>query len=296
MLDRAPRHHRRDGRLLAPVVALVLLALVLLAAGCGGVAVAPSPSASSAAAAAAAILGHPATGLAASVVHARHLVIGIDPDYPPQSSVDPKTREPVGFNVDVAKAIASRLGLRVSWRYLSASAVPGALATHKVDVAVDSVPDTPDDRERMGLSDPYCSTLGQVFMARGGTPVTGAGSLDGKTVGVAAATVFCDYLLTHTKATVAMFPDDTAALAALLAGKTDYWMTAAQTGQAAIAGGAAIAAAGRPLMSQALVCAVGRHEKDLLALVDAAIADLRSSGRLSALSRHWYGMDLTAAR
>ena len=47
------------------------------------------------------------------------ITISTDPAYPPQSSLNPETGEFEGFDIDVATAIADRLGVEVAWRLRS---------------------------------------------------------------------------------------------------------------------------------------------------------------------------------
>ncbi len=58
-----------------------------------------------------AILGHAPTGLAADIATKGEVIVANDSNYAPQSSVDPTTKEVVGFDVDVAKGMAEILGL-----------------------------------------------------------------------------------------------------------------------------------------------------------------------------------------
>ena len=111
------------------VVAVLLVAIVGmmgLAIGCGGDDTTDGASASpygrrpisgSAMERATAILGHEPTGLALDIVTKGEVIVANDSNYAPQSSVDPVTKEVVGFDVDVAMGMAEILGLGIKWEH-----------------------------------------------------------------------------------------------------------------------------------------------------------------------------------
>ncbi len=58
-----------------------------------------------------AILGKAPSGLAATIVERGTVIVSTDANYAPQSSIDQATGDLVGFDIDVAKAMAETLGL-----------------------------------------------------------------------------------------------------------------------------------------------------------------------------------------
>ena len=52
---------------------------------------------------------------------------------------------------------------------------------------------TPERQKALDFTEPYYYTSGQVFVKKGGTQITGVDDLDGKKVGVGAATTYYDY-------------------------------------------------------------------------------------------------------
>jgi ABC-type amino acid transport substrate-binding protein len=279
----------------------LLAGIVAVAALCGACGSAKTAGAGatglegSAAERAQTILGHVPVGRAKTIVSRGVLVVADDGDYPPQSYVDAKTKGLVGFDVDVAKAAAAVLGLKVKFVHPAAEQVAAGLRKGSCDVAIDSTPRTRQNQKSLAFSKPYYYTLGEVFMKKGGLQVAGPAGLADKTVGVAADSVFYDYLKGNTSAIVKAYTTDGEIVSDLAAGKIDYWMTAAQVGTSATTT-QPIALASPPLYHQALAFATKPGETDLAALLDAAIARMRSSGQLRSLSKRWYGLDLTVVR
>jgi len=290
------------------VVAVLLVALVGtmgLAIGCGssdttdggGTSASPSGTGSltgSALDRATTILGHAPTGLANDIVTKGTIVIANDPNYAPQSSIDPTTKELVGFDVDVAKATAEMLGLGIVWKHPAWETISAGLQTGLFDVSIGSMTITPERLKDRDFTDIYYWTSGQVFVKKGGTQIASADDLAGKSVGVGAQTTYYDFLKKETTANVKTYTTDLDAVPDLLNGNLDFWMTAGPTGQQAILQGKDIEFSGKPVYYEDLAFAIKKGEPDFTALLNYVIQTMHKNGDLTAMSKQWYnGIDLT---
>jgi polar amino acid transport system substrate-binding protein len=89
------------------------------------------------------------------IVQRKELRCGTFADVPPFAAPDPKTREMVGFDVDLCKAMAKRLGLTANVTPLSVEArVPEVKLGH-VDITVANLAYTLGRAEQIQFSDPY---------------------------------------------------------------------------------------------------------------------------------------------
>jgi polar amino acid transport system substrate-binding protein len=85
----------------------------------------------------------------------KELRCGTFADVPPFAAPDPKTREMVGFDVDLCKALAKRLGVTAKITPLSVEArVPEVKLGH-VDITVANLAYTLGRAEQIQFSDPY---------------------------------------------------------------------------------------------------------------------------------------------
>jgi polar amino acid transport system substrate-binding protein len=288
------------------VVAVLLVAIVGmmgLAIGCGSSDTTEEPSASPTGAAAisgsaleraTAILGQEPTGLAKEIVDSGQVLIANDPNYAPQSSIDPDTKELVGFDVDVAKATAEMLGLSIVWKHPAWETIGAGLTTGLFDVSIGSMTITPERLQDRDFTDVYYYTSGQLFVKKGGTQIASADDLAGTSVGVGAQTTYYDYLKANTDANVKTYTTDLDAVPDLLNGNLDFWMTAGPTGQQAILQGKAIEFSGKPLYYEDLAFAIKKGETDWVALCNYCIQTMHENGTLTELSKTWYnGIDLT---
>ena len=290
------------GKTRFPAVLLlgVVTAVAAFAAGCSLSGSSPSASSSSsaspesAAERAQAILGHAPTGLAKTIVDRGAVAVAVDADYAPQSSLDPKTGRPVGFDVDVAEQVAEILGLSVRFRTAVVEMIPTGLKADSYDVAIDSIPAADPSEKALDLTDPYYYTQGQIFVAKGGAQISSVADLAGRTVGVGSNTVFYSWLKENTEAVVKMYVTDAEALQDLADGKLHFVMTASQTGQQASQSGQPIEPSGKPLYYEDLAFAVKRREADWLALLNYSVQQMHQDGVLTTMSKKWFdGIDLT---
>jgi polar amino acid transport system substrate-binding protein len=89
------------------------------------------------------------------ITQRKELRCGTFADVPPFAAPDPKTREMVGFDVDLCDALAKRLGVTAKITPLSVEArVPEVKLGH-VDIAVANLAYTLSRAEQIQFSDPY---------------------------------------------------------------------------------------------------------------------------------------------
>ena len=186
--------------ILVAVLLVAVIALAGVAAACGGddTEASPSPEATSAADIANMILGKAPSGLAATIVDRGSIIVANDANYPPQSSVDQATGELVGFDVDVALKMGEILGLEVQFENPAWETIPTGLNQGKYDVSIGSMTITPERDKELDFTEPYYYTSGQVFVKKGGPQIESAADLDGKKVGVGAATTYYSWLKDNT--------------------------------------------------------------------------------------------------
>jgi polar amino acid transport system substrate-binding protein len=294
---------KRKTYILVAVLLVAIVGMMGFAIGCGSSDTTDDASASptgtaaisgSAMERATAILGQEPTGLALDIVTAGEVIVANDSNYAPQSSVDPVTKEVVGFDVDVAMGMAEMLGLGIKWEHPAWETIPGGLNNGRFDVSIGSMTITPERQQTLNFSDPYYFTSGQVFVAKGGTQITGVEDLAGMKVGVGAATTYYDYLKKESTAVVKTYATDLDAFPDLLNGNIDFVMTAGPTGQQAILEGKAMEFSGKPLYYEDLAMAVKKGETDWTALLTYTVQQMHENGALTEMSKQWYnGIDLT---
>ena len=289
------RRRRPHGLVAVAFVALLVLAAAAGVAACsssggGGGQKSQTPEQRFAA-----ILGHQPSGLAATIAQRGTLVVGEDPEFAPQSSVD-STGVWSGFDVDVARAVGAVLGLQVEFRQLDWARVPAALAADRYDVAISSMATDPAPVRGLAFAAPYAYMTAQVVVRQGDSAVTTLGELRGKTIGVGASTTFQQFLEAAGGINVELYSSDADALPDLANGSTWRRHDGRLDGRHPTAGGRPDRAAGAGFFYQPQAFATRRGEADFVKVLDGALKTMRRNGTLAALSRKWYhGLDVERA-
>jgi polar amino acid transport system substrate-binding protein len=107
-----------------------------------------------------------------------------DTTYPPQESIDPATQKAVGFDIDVATALAVKMGLSATIVKTDSPQIVGALLAKKGDAVISALPITADLQRQVAFVAYF--QAGQSILVRKGNPgaVGGLADLCGKNVAV----------------------------------------------------------------------------------------------------------------
>jgi polar amino acid transport system substrate-binding protein len=161
---------------------------------------------------------------------AKTIVFCSDTTYPPMESL--QGGKAVGADIDIGNALAKVLGAQAQFKSTGFDVIIPALLAKKCDAIISAMTDTPQRRQQVDFAD-YI-TVGALLMVKKGNPshVSGLASLSGKTVAVEAATTEKAALDAENKVlakngkpsiTIKIYPADTSAAAALLAGRVDAY-------------------------------------------------------------------------
>ena len=111
-------------------------------------------------------------------------ILGLDDSFPPMGYRD-ENGEIVGFDIDCAKEVCSRLGVKLICQPIDWAAKEQELATYNIDCIWNGFTITPERLENLTFSDPYVKNA-QVCVVKSNSPVNTLADLKGKNVGVQA--------------------------------------------------------------------------------------------------------------
>jgi len=111
------------------------------------------------------------------------LVAGVKDSLPPFGSVDPKTKEYIGYDIDFIKYIAKKLGVKVELKPVSSANRMPMLMESRVDILACTMTKNPERAKQIDFSYTYFLT-GQKFLTKKGTVKT-LKDLEGKKIGTA---------------------------------------------------------------------------------------------------------------
>ena len=116
-----------------------------------------------------------------------------DPEYPPQSSLD-ENNQFVGFDIDVGRQIADRLGVDIEFVTPSWDVITAGNWAGRWDVSVGSMTPTAARREVLDFPAVYYYTPAALVVHADNNSIAAPADASGRTIGVGVATTYENYL------------------------------------------------------------------------------------------------------
>ena len=198
-----------------------------------------------------------------------------------------------GFEVELAEAIAKKLGLKLEWSVVPFDAQIAALKQDRFDFAIASHGFTEERAKSVDFADPHYCTGGQIAAHKDG-PLTVA-ALNGKSVGVQLATTYAGaaHKIKGIKA-IKTYKGDPEAFSALRAKKVDAWIsdkftvkgTLDKNPDAGIVGGALV-------FVEKVSMIMPKGNKELAEKLNHALAEVMKDDSYQALSQKYFKEDVS---
>jgi polar amino acid transport system substrate-binding protein len=244
--------------------------------------------------------------------------VATDQKYKPQSWYDVKDGEWKGFDVDVAREVAARLGVSADINHQDWEVITAGSWNNRWDVSVGSMTDTVPREKLFEFTPSYYYTPAGIAVASSNTSIQDLTTdLDGKKICVGVATTYEDYLkgtlvlgasappfeFVIENPEIVTYTTDTDALDNLALGdgvRCDAAMTATPTiAQYVTDSGGKVKQVGEPLYYEPLSIAFDKNDPidnaSLVQTVGKIVDDMHADGTLTSLSEQWYGVDLTTS-
>jgi polar amino acid transport system substrate-binding protein len=198
-----------------------------------------------------------------------------------------------GFDVDVSKEVAKRLGVKfkpvtAEWNGL----VPG-LTSGTFDAILGSMAITPERQKVVAFSTPYYYS-GPQLIVQENSPYKSSADLKGKKIGLATGTTF-EGDAKKLGAAIKLYKDDNLTLLELKNGTIDAVITDRGVGLNAIKnGGYKFKLLGELLRNEDIAVAFRQDDVELKAAVNKIILEMHKDGTLKTLSQKWLNTDVTS--
>lgn len=204
---------------------------------------------------------------------------------------DPNTGELVGFDVEVARAIADYIGVPIVWKEMAFGDLLPTLQDGKVDMVIAAMYITPQRQEIVAMSDGYVDT-GLVMVTRVDAPeFTSDRDMIGRVVGVKEGATGARYVRRLKEQGYDLVIQEYAttrdSLEDLERGYIDVALNDKINTIEYIKTHPTLKINGPILEPAQLGIAVRKDDTELLAIVNEVLAQLRSSGRLQELYDKW---------
>ena len=259
-------------------VVFVALAASLLLGACGKQESAPAQSAA------------PAAPVAATKI-----VVGLDDNFPPMGFRDEKNNL-VGFDIDLAREAAKRLGAEVEFKPIDWNAKEAELGGKRVDALWNGLTITEKRKEQIAFTAPYLENR-QIVIVVAASPIKTKADLAGKVVGLqegssAVEAVEKDAVAKSIK-TLKKFGDNVAALMDLSAGRLDALVVDEVVGRYYIAKKPnEYAVLDEHFGTEEYGVGVRKDDAELLGKLQKAMDEMKKDGSAARISTQWFGKDI----
>lgn len=199
----------------------------------------------------------------------------------------------VGFDIDLAEAVAKQMGAQVEWVQMPFDGLIPAMLTSQVDMAVASFTVTQERKKRINFSDPYYRS-GLTFVIRKGDEgkYTSVESLKGQRLCAQLGSVSAMKAQTFSKDNVTTFNDAYAAYLELKSGGCEavlndrpvnlYFMATSQNASD-------FHEINELMDAEDMAMVIPKNNDELLTKVNKALSELKANGTYEQIYNKWFG-------
>lgn len=247
-----------------------------------------------------------------SIMSKKLIKVATDSNWPPQSFINDKD-EMDGFDVDVAREIAQRLGVEIEFVTPSWDIITAGSWNRRWDLHVGSMTPTRKRAEKLNFPAVYYYTPAAVVVHKQ-SGVTRISELSGKKVGTGTSTTYESYLQKNLSMEadgapkftyqidnpeIVSYENSLIALDDLRLGngaRLDAVISSMPSIMAAISKGYPIKVIGDPLFYEPLAVSIDLGDAEFDSKLQDIINWMHKDGSLSAFSKKWYGVDYATTR
>ena len=224
------------------------------------------------------------------------LKVALEGTYPPFNYKE-KTGELAGYDVDVARLLASKLGVKVAFISSEWASILAGLSANKYDVIVSQVGINPKREQAFDFSTPYIYSMPQLIVrSNDAAPYKTLADLKGKKLGVGQGSVYEQQAKAVPGIEVRSYPAAPDTMADLASGRIDAALNDS------LMSAYLLKISKLPIKAGARVGAVERMgipfqkgNPQFKAALNGALAEMARDGSLTTISLKWFGTDVSKA-
>ncbi|MXQ55089.1 transporter substrate-binding domain-containing protein [Shimazuella alba] len=219
------------------------------------------------------------------------LLVGTEGTYKPFSYHDEKTNALTGYDVEVAREVGKRLGLRVEFKEIPWDGMLTSLSSKKIDMVANQVGIKPERQKKFDFSTPYTISYAQIVVKNDNTSIKTLQDVKGKKSG---QTTTSNYgkMAQDAGATIVPYEDMMSAMRDVAAGRIEMSMNdrlaiAEMMKQTKLP----LKTVGEPVEKSSSAFAFPKDSKKLVDEVNKALEDMKKDGTLAKISNKYFGID-----
>jgi len=223
------------------------------------------------------------------------LKVGLEGTYPPFNYQDEQGNL-VGFEVDVANALAAKLGLKAEFQPTKWDGILAALDSGRFDLIANQVTVTPERKAKFDFTAPYTVSGIQIITRKENQgKIATPADFAGRKIGVVLGTNYEQWLRANApQADVRTYDDDPTRNQDLRVGRIDAVINDRLIVPNLLKQyGGDLVSSGEPFAKQLQAIAIRKGNPQFLAALNQAFDSLRKEGTLARISEKWFGADVT---
>ncbi len=213
-------------------------------------------------------------------VESGKLTLATNAEFPPYEYHDGD--KIVGIDMDIADAIAKKLGLEVQIEDIAFDSVILEVTSGKADIGLAGISATDERKQSVDFSDTY-TTSKQLIIVKDDSPIKGSKDLEGKTVGVQTGTTG-DILASDIKdVKPERYDKGMDAVQALSQGKVDAVIIDSEVAKKFVEETSGLKVLDEAFADENYAIAIKKGNKELLDSVNKALSELKSDGTIDSI-------------
>lgn len=203
------------------------------------------------------------------------------------------TNDLVGYDIDLGKKLADKLGVKVEWKEMQFTSLIPTLQNGQADLVIAAMYATDERKKVIDMTDSYIDTGMVMVKRKDDDSIKSLDDLNGKTVGVKAGAASeqaaKDLVAKGTKLTIKSYKDTTDYLMDLQLGRVDAAFNdyLNQMGYNKQNPNSKLEIVGKPFVEAALGIGVKKGQDDLLKFVNDEIKEVKGNGEADKLFNKW---------
>ncbi len=224
------------------------------------------------------------------------IVVGLDDNFPPMGFRD-ESNELVGFDIDMAREAAKRLGVEVQFKPIDWSGKEAELNGKRVDVLWNGLTITEERKKNIAFTAPYMVNH-QIIMVASKSPIQNKADLAGKIVGAQEGSSAVDAIKKEPEVAASLkelktFGDNVSALMDLSTGRLDAVVVDEVVGRYLASKRAGeYRVLEENFGTEDYGVGVRKDDTELLTKLDGALSSMKEDGTSGKIATKWFGADI----
>lgn len=222
---------------------------------------------------------------------AKILKVGTDAGFAPFEFQDEQSKEYVGFDVDLIKALGKQMGYEVQIQNMNFDGLIPGLEVNTIDVAIAGMTITEARSQKVNFTKPYYQSGLTIVVKNDNQTIKNFKDLEGKKLAVQIGTTGATEAKKIKDAQVREFNNAPEAFMELKAGGVDAVVNDKPVNEYYIAksGSQDAKAVGEPLQAEEYGIAVAKKNTELAGKLDKALDELKKNGEYEKIYVKWFG-------